>query len=289
MIETQTPTERFLTEVLQSHSPSHAYLFFGSPRSAKEEKAKEFGMALLCLKQGITPCRECLACKKIETGNHPDFRMIEPDGDKIKIAQIRAIKREAQYGPMEGATKIFVILNGEALTEEAAQSMLKLLEEPPPRLLFILVAGHPSALLPTIASRCQWVPFPDEPQNMDDAKEWEELITAASDSLFSEMQPGLELFDRVTVLEDFKEDWEKLIHLLLAFYRDVAVLKSGWEEGMLFPQYKQFAQPLANRLSWYDIWDRSRKISETEAYLNHSGNFRLGMETLLFKLFTADF
>lgn len=280
----ETVSDRFLTRVLLSGSPSHAYLFFGSSRSSKEAQAKIFAQTLLCEKGGTEPCQTCLACKKVVTQNHPDFRVIVPDGDKIKIGQIRAVKREAQYGPLERPWKIFIIPESESLTEEAAQSMLKLLEEPPPKVIFILTAPHPSSLLPTMASRCQWIPFPDEPENSEERKAWEALLSTTSNSLFPDTAGALGFFDRVTTLEDFKEDWDKLIHLLLSVYRDAAVLKSGWEDGVAFPSVKPYAEALAKRLSWHEILERSQKIKETEDYLQHSGNFRLAMENLLHKL-----
>lgn len=305
------PGELFLQRVLSSRNPSHAYFFFGSPLSRKEEKAREFGMALLCANQAETPCGLCIPCKKIESGNHPDFRWLKPDGERIKLAQVLAMKGETQYGPMEGPWKIIVISQSETLTEEAAQSLLKILEEPPGKTIFILIAVHPAALLPTLVSRCQRVPFPslsfpvqveelvskyslppeEAAQLLGLELAWEEvengkeILHELSPVLFSPMKASHEIFDRVTVLEDYKEKGEEIIRLLLAFCRDVAVCKAGWEDGMRFPAAKSYALQVSKELSWSQLWEKCQKISEAEKHLKHSGNFRLVFENLLWKFY----
>lgn len=308
MIETAVG-ENFLTRILTGRTPAHAYLFFGPPSSGKEEAAKRFGMALLCQKKGTEPCLACVSCKKIESGNHPDFRSIAPEGDSLKIGQIRVIKDDLRFPPLEGRWKVFVVTKTDLLTEEAAQSMLKLLEEPPVQAVFILVAPHPSSVLPTIASRCQWVPFiqetvlsrqnklmrdgfPDDPArvlaqlefSIEKSEEWKTLIEEMSNPLFSPISNPMEMFDAVSVLEDRKDNAEMLTHFLYAFYRDVAAAKSGWTEGLIFPKLSDRARQLAEKLSWWEISERSRLIMEAQNHLEHSGNFRLVFENLLWKL-----
>jgi len=300
---------QFLMRILEKRTPAHAYLFFGPPASQKEEVARFFGMTLLCQRQSAEPCLTCVSCKKIQSGNHPDFRWIVPDGDHLKIEQIRGIKEELRYPPLEGLWKVFVITATDRLTEEAAQSMLKLLEEPQVRTVFILLAPHPTSVLPTIASRCQWVPFNQEAEESQEMKlvnqgfpediarmlskleipageseRWKTLIDEISNPLTSEISNPMEMFDAVSVLEDHKDDAESLTHFLFAFYRDVAVLKSGWTEGTIFPKLREREIQLAEKLSWWEISERSKQILEARNHLEHSGNFRLVFENLLWKL-----
>ncbi len=303
-------SKQFITKILSSDSPSHAYLFFGSPLSSKEENAREFAKGLLCGNLAARPCGTCNSCHKFESGNHPDFRLINAEGDKIKIAQIRAVKSELQYPALESKRKVFLLLKTEGLTEEAAESMLKILEEPMIPAVFILVASHPSSLLPTIVSRCQRVPFqvsgtasqrdrlveemgvaPEVATLLaglevprEEAKEWEGVLTDVMPALFSETRTPLELLDKVIVLEDHKEHAEWIIHLLYGFYRDVAVLKSGWEEGVLLSKFKAHIFAVSNELEWGQVWERAQMILEARKHLEHSGNFRLVFENLLWKL-----
>jgi DNA polymerase-3 subunit delta' len=212
---------------------------------------------------------------------------------------------------MEGRWKVILIPQAEALTEEAAQSMLKMLEEPPSQTIFLLIATHPSSLPPTIVSRCQRVPFPPVPfslkaeelttrYNLDqeeavrlvglevsgeEMEETNEFLRELSPVLFSEVKVPFEIFERAALLEKHKEMGGRITRLLLAFCRDVAVCKAGWEEGMRFLNGKSYASRLSEELSWEQLWEKCRKILEAEDHLEHFGNFRLVIENVLWKLY----
>jgi DNA polymerase III subunit delta' len=104
-------------------------------------------------------CGQCLSCRKIERGEHLDVRTYAPDGQFIKIAQMRELSREAQFRPYEGRRRVSIIDEADRLREEAANSILKTLEEPPGSSLILLVTSKPYALLDTIRSRCQMLGF----------------------------------------------------------------------------------------------------------------------------------
>ncbi len=104
-------------------------------------------------------CGKCGSCIKARSGNHPDILLFQADQLKITIESMRRLSREAQYLPFEGALRFLIVDEAEKMSEEAANSILKTLEEPPETTRIILVSAHPQTLLPTILSRCQVFPF----------------------------------------------------------------------------------------------------------------------------------
>ena len=112
-------------------------------------------------------CGECNSCQKAQSGNHPDIRLIQRVRDSktkrlkqsISIDQMREMSREVQFKPYEGRLRFFIIDEAEKLKEEAANSILKTLEEPPETSRIVLVSAYPQRLLPTILSRCQRFQF----------------------------------------------------------------------------------------------------------------------------------
>lgn len=147
-------------------------LLMAGPRGVgKYQFAVALAQALNCeqVKQGV-PCGSCVACLRIERGEHADVRTIlreskdpsfkkEPKSQFVKIDQIRPMCEQAQFRPYEGRRRVFIIDDAEWLRHEAANSLLKTLEEPPSTSLVILVTSKPYVLLETVRSRCQMLNF----------------------------------------------------------------------------------------------------------------------------------
>ncbi|SDW85241.1 DNA polymerase-3 subunit delta' [Marininema mesophilum] len=150
----------FLQQGLVSGRISHAYGFAGPVGVGKGQAALEFAKALNCREVVGDACDQCSSCQRIQHGNHPEVRRIVPDGQSIKIEQVRKLQRDFSYSPGEDVTRVVVIEQVESMTTQAANSLLKFLEEPTSRLVAILLTENIHALLPTIISRCQWVHFP---------------------------------------------------------------------------------------------------------------------------------
>lgn len=158
-IRGQDAAVRQLRAALQSGQPHHAYLFTGPDGVGKRTAALAFAAAWNCTAGKGDLCGSCISCRKAAGGTHPDIHVVEPTGTSLKIAQVRELQKVIHLTPVEGRYQVAILLRAEDLTAEAANSLLKVLEEPPERTVFILVTTNEQALLPTIISRCQRVGF----------------------------------------------------------------------------------------------------------------------------------
>lgn len=138
---------------------SHAYLFTGPPHVGKLTLAIGLAQAVNCQATEV-PCGECVPCRRIAEGKHSDVQIISlPSNGKkeIGIDQIKEMQSAASLPPYEGRCKVFVFNKAESLSHEAANRLLKTLEEPAPKVLIVLLTAREGDVLPTIVSRCQRV------------------------------------------------------------------------------------------------------------------------------------
>lgn len=156
----QPSIQRLFIQLLQTNRLQHAYLFEGKVGTGKKEMAKYLAKGLFCIEQEGEPCHNCHACHRIETKQHPDVIEVKPDGQSIKIGQIRELKETFTKSGMESRKKIVIVEDVEKMTNQAANSLLKFLEEPDGDILVILLTTARHRLLPTILSRCQLIHFP---------------------------------------------------------------------------------------------------------------------------------
>lgn len=164
----QPLAKRMLENAVRRGVKGHAYLFAGPRGTGKMAAAWELAKALLCTapEPGDRPCGQCPDCRKMERGQHPGFAVVEPDGDAIKIDQIRSLQARFHYRPASSrgeSAGVYVIRHAERMTAQAANSLLKFLEEPATPVVAVLIAENASALLPTVRSRVQRVPFVPAP------------------------------------------------------------------------------------------------------------------------------
>ncbi len=143
-----------LERAIAARRVPHALLFTGPAHVGKTHLAREFAAALQC-EGAAPPCGECEACRRVQKGTHPDVRLVEPEGDHIKIGQIRNLQYELSLSPVQGAWRVCLLTDFHTATPEAANAFLKTLEEPPAHAVIILTALDAGLLLPTILSRCQ--------------------------------------------------------------------------------------------------------------------------------------
>jgi DNA polymerase-3 subunit delta' len=155
-----------LKHSLEMGTTAHAYLFVGPEHVGKMTLAIDLARALNC-ESAERPCFECDSCRKITSGNHADVQVIglmqnEADEETklIGIDQIKNIQHDASLPPFEGKQKVFIIDGAELMSTEAANCLLKTLEEPAEKVTFILLTTNDRRLLPTVISRCQCLELP---------------------------------------------------------------------------------------------------------------------------------
>ncbi|MBW1605980.1 DNA polymerase III subunit delta' [Lactobacillus sp. Sy-1] len=147
--------------VISNHDLTHAYLFSGEPGAGKLAVALQVTMALFCVNPHAgKPCGQCNECVRIANRQHPDVVIVEPDGASIKIDQVRMLKAEFSKSAVEGNQKAFIIDGADLMTTEAANSLLKFIEEPVGNVVSFLLTSNKTQVLPTIVSRTQLVEFP---------------------------------------------------------------------------------------------------------------------------------
>jgi len=199
-----------LLEAALAEGAAHAYLFHGPPGVGKRGLAVAFAAELLGEHE------------RVARGSHPDMYVLEPLGDQIRIDAIRELRRDLHMRPFEADRRVYLIFGAHSMNEEAADALLKDLEEPPPYAVIVLVADDVGPLPETIRSRCQPVPF-------------RRLSERAVRAVVEERAPGLSenqaaalarvaagRLDRVTRLLDptAAERRSNLIELARAVYRD---------------------------------------------------------------------
>lgn len=160
--EKQPKVGRIIQNSIQNDRISHGYIFKGDKGVGKEELAIHFVKRFFCQSpNGNEPCGTCNQCKRIkaEGNNHPDFHIVHPDGNSIKIEQVRELQKEFNWKSVEGEKKAYLIVDAEKMTPQSANGLLKFLEEPSQNTLAILLTTQPHRILTTIKSRCQEVAF----------------------------------------------------------------------------------------------------------------------------------
>ena len=255
----QDKAKRLLGRALATDRVPHAYLFKGPEGVGKKLYSLGFGAAINCHdRSGPSACGICSSCKKFSSGNHPDYTVVRPEKGAIKIGQVRQLCSDLTYPPYESEMRIVVVEDVHTMRPEAANSLLKTLEEPPDNNLLILTAESSQEVLPTLISRCQVVPFFRLPDNatatilVDKGVEPENATLLAR---LSEGSPG-----RALVLDKFK-----LIELLKKI---LAVLSHKHDERNspiltvleLAEEMAKLKENLVYLLGFLRIWIRDQLV-----------------------------
>ena len=159
---------KMIKNSIRKNRLAHAYLFEGMRGTGKKETGIVVAKSLFCQSpiDGYIPCEECNNCQRINHGNHPDIHIVEPDGLSIKKQQIQLLQEEFSKTGVESNQKLYMIIHADRMTVNAANSLLKFLEEPHQQTFAILVTEQIQKILPTILSRCQTLSF--RPLSNDD-------------------------------------------------------------------------------------------------------------------------
>lgn len=299
-----------LYHAIASNRVAGAYLFVGTASVGKETVALHFAKSINCLTPDEGACGTCLACRKADDGNHPDLQIIRPSGTWIKIDQIRELQKRIIYHPLEGKRKVYILTEAEQMNLEAANCLLKTLEEPPADSVLILLTTNLEALLPTIRSRCQIIPFHPlviselaghlmERFNIDEAQAFSTATVAGGavgktltllkeGSSFDEEIPDIMIandrIDAFRIAEKWSQQPEALDHLV-TWYRDLVLLHQGAPAELLtHVHHAEQLKQLTAHYSRLQLQSAIKAIFETKAMLQRNVNATLALEVLALKL-----
>lgn len=151
----QEAAARLLASAIAHGRLAHAYLFVGPPESGPSVLALKLAQVLNCEHDVERPCQRCASCRRISAGNFAGLVTIVPEQGTLRLAQVRQLQHTLSLRRHEGRYRVCVIEQAEAMSLEAANSLLKLLEDPPDHTVLVLTTSHPDGLTETIRSRCQ--------------------------------------------------------------------------------------------------------------------------------------
>lgn len=294
---------------------SGAYIFSGPEGIGKKMAAKIIAQELNCTGQVERPCGSCSSCLKIQKEAHPDLHIIQNGQSQIKIEDIRGILRQANFRSYEGAIKVFIIDNAHKLNSEAANSLLKVLEEPPPDVLIILVTHKPQNIIKTVLSRCRSIKFsPLIRAQLETVLVKNYALDKTSAhflAYYAEGRLGLALrlkdtpllqeknkiFDSFilsskpldrNILGQSKEQLQICLNILASWFRDIYLLKSGLsdKETIHLDRHSDLLK-LIPKFSFKQLDDIMTTLSESALYLERNINSKLILHNLGAQLWKA--
>jgi DNA polymerase-3 subunit delta' len=305
-------SKNLLRMFLENKNIPHAFLFYGQEGIGKKMVAKEFAKHLFCEKG--TACGRCNPCIKLERGSHPDLIVIEGD-NSIGIDQSRMLSKEICEYPYESEKRVIIIDQAETLTREAANALLKTLEEPPPYNHFFLITSSEKEIPPTIRSRCNRVFFPplsreqlkkfflQRPDNDDERADlladisygsigcglfWAEADNFLLRRVIIELITGRNKgFVKASLVAEkiFKTNMGLGMYLafLLSFFRDLLVVKYSQDLTMIVNRdVEEFLDWQRTDTEWVE--NTIKRIQETAAVMRYNVNRLLAFENLLFQV-----
>ncbi len=306
---------------------SHAYLFVGPKHVGKMTLSINLAQALNCLSED-KPCCECSPCRRIASGNHPDVQLIQlaqnseneqvPARKSISVSQIRDLQYNVNLKPYEGGYRVIIIDGAEYMSDGAANSLLKTLEEPPPTTVFLLLAVDEGSLLSTIRSRCQKLELPPLPSHIVKGALMERCgIDPSQADLLARTCQGsigwaISAIDDDGILEERSHQLDNLIalsssditerfefaaslatqfsknrvavreqlELWLSWWRDILLTKSSCPDFITNSDQQDALRQHAAQCSTSVIGGAIRSIQETMQQLEQNANPRLVLEVL---------
>jgi DNA polymerase III subunit delta' len=294
-----------------------AYLFVGPAGVGKRTTAFALAKALNCSAQTADACDRCAVCLRIDRHLHPDIHLVEPQGQVIKIDQIRQLREALTLQAYEGRVKVAILDDAGQLSLEAGNALLKILEEPPVQTLFVLVCQHLGSLPATVISRAQVLRFGllahDQVVTLL-RQHGRELGEAERATCLSGGRPGAALAlelpvtlerradalrlltqarsgDPAVVLASAeqwakrKSDYDSLFEMLLSLVRDLAVSRAGGDDTLLMHgDIRDELSRLAAAVPPATLWEVFEIVHSTQEAVARNASAQLAFEVMLFKI-----
>ncbi len=262
-----------LRNALRNGRLAHAYLFIGPEGVGKRLTATTLFKAMNCQSPPGPGdcCEKCPSCIKVNSSNHADFIVLEPEGETIKIDQIRDMQKRLRFRPLEGGRRACILNAADCLNDAASNALLKILEEPPQETHLFLITSRPHKLLPTILSRCQWVKFrPLSPGQIAQILQRDHSLEGGKAHFYASLAGGsvgqaVSLSDRV--------DFEKRLGWLRFF--STLPEKSAEEIFETCERLAKEEEEIGDLLDLWKIWVRDlvvfkvQRPGTTEGLINH--------------------
>lgn len=321
----QDQIKEHLITALQRNKISHAYILHGERSSGKEFIARLFAMALQCERRNseegagtAKPCNECHSCRQALSDNQPDIIRVQHEKpNTIGVEDIRTqINQDIVIKPYSSPYKVYIINEGEKMTQQAQNALLKTLEEPPAYAVIMILTTNLDAMLPTIVSRCvvlHMKPAPDEAirsylmkqlqvpdykadvcvafarGNVGKAKALatsEEFDNIKADAVsllkyIGDMDTS-EMVNAVKKIGEYQFNIDDYLDMIAVWYRDVLLFKATNDANhLIFKEEIQYIKKVADRSSYEGIENIIDAIGRSKARLKANVNFDLTMELLL--------
>lgn len=314
----QEQLKEHLQNAISTNKVSHAYIINGERSSGKEFIARIFAMALQCEKGGVDPCNECHSCKQALSNNQPDIIYISHEKpNTIGVEDIRTqINGDIDIKPYSSPRKIYIMNEGEKMTVQAQNALLKTLEEPPEYAVILILTTNVDELLPTILSRC--VVLNMKPVTDAQVKEYlmEELgvpdykanicvafargnigkakLLASSEEFEKVKDEAITLVKYINDMEineivkaikkisEYKFDVNDYLDILSVWYRDVLLFKATKDvNSLIFKEEIQQIMKVSDRSTYEGIETIVNALQQAKRRLEANVNFDLTMELLL--------
>lgn len=297
---------------------SHAYLFYGPENMGKKSMAKYFALSLIC-NNNNKPCLECNNCQQFLKNIHPDIIWLRKNEEKknISIDQIRDLKEKISLSGFTNGYKIVIMVNAEEMTKEAANSFLKILEEPPRKSVIILLANKLNSIPETILSRCQTFKFsPVKKLEIAEVIKKEYKISQKEADEIAALAIGLpgrankllrnkEFFNKfladqnllIKILESdiigrFKiikeiieiDDLNKVVSRWKILIRDLMLSKTNNEELIINQSLKSKIKKIVEKYSFEKINFLAHSLNDLSFYLDQNINARLAFDNFVINI-----
>ncbi len=314
----QDQLKEHLMNAIQNDKVGHAYIINGDRYCGKEFVAGVFSMALQCEADGVEPCQVCHSCKQALSMNQPDIiRVTHEKPGSIGVDDIRSqVTSDIQIKPYSSKRKVYIISEGEKMTQQAQNALLKTLEEPPEYAVILILTTNVNALLPTIISRAvvlnmkpvedslvkkflmKTVEIPDYKAdlcvafargNLGKAKllaSSEEFDHIREDAVtllkyIKDMEIG-EIVSAIKKIGEYKLEINDYLDLISIWYRDVLLFKATNDVNhLIFKEEIQYIKKVADKSAYEGIETIIEALDKAKNRLNANVNFDLTMELLL--------